>query len=57
MAINPVSSNQAAFSQDASVQILKKVLDVQKLQGEAAIKLVEQANIQDDIANKIDVFA
>ncbi len=54
MTINPVNS-AAAYTQNASVTMFKKVLDVQKLEGEAAVNLIEQANLQDDIANQIDI--
>lgn len=54
MTINP-ANNAASYAQNASITMFKKVLDVQKLEGAAAIKLIEEANIQDDIANKIDI--
>lgn len=54
MTINP-ANNVAAYTQSISVDVFKKVLDVQQLEGAAAIKLIEEANIQDDIANKIDI--
>ncbi|MBI5894122.1 MAG: hypothetical protein HZB79_10875 [Deltaproteobacteria bacterium] len=55
MTINP-ANNPAVYGQSISVQSFKKALDVQKLEGEAAVKLIEQANIQDDIANEIDII-
>lgn len=55
MTINP-ANNAAAYTQDASITMFKKALDVQQQEGEAAIKLVEEANLQDDIVNEIDII-
>lgn len=46
---------EATAKQDLEVALVKKAQDVQKMQGEAALKLIETAGSVDE-AGKIDVY-
>lgn len=45
----------ACTENDASILVARKALDVQKLQGEATVRLIEAAMVEVDKGNNIDV--